>query len=315
VRVSARLMAQAKRRQIGVGGAVHNLEPGVLEGEILQNRLSPADRVSLEAALAALEHKSLAMRLAGLIGKPVELVLRAHKGFASEAVFRLTEMALKAALRVALSSALPSLRDASGRRHRMLAALSGAAGGSLGISSLAFELPVSTAILLHGIADIARLEGEDLTTDEGRLACLEVLALSGGEREGERGLGYLAARTAIARATTEAASYMAERGLVDESAPLLLRAITLVAKRFGVSISQKLAAQAVPVIGAVAGAAINTAFMEHFQSMARGHFAVRRLERNHGRDFIESACREIRLARTGAAWSARRSSQWTKSEA
>ena len=42
------------------------------------------------------------------------------------------------------------------------------------------------------------------------------------------------------------------------------------------------AAQAVPLIGAVGGAAVNLAFTEHFQSLAKGHFTVRRLERAYG---------------------------------
>jgi hypothetical protein len=179
-----------------------------------------------------------------------------------------------------------------------LVAISGAVGGSFGLPSLALELPVSTTILLHAIADIARHEGEDLATPDGRFACLEVLAFAGGaDPAGLGDAGYLAVRAAVTRATREAARYVAERGVVEEAAPLLVRAVAVVAKRFGISISQKFAAQAVPVIGAVTGAAINTAFMEHFQSVAKGHFTIRRLERSHGRDLIGRAIREIRLER------------------
>ena len=41
------------------------------------------------------------------------------------------------------------------------------------------------------------------------------------------------------------------------------------------------------VIGALGGAAVNYAFLEHFQDVARGHFTVRRLERVYGKDFIQ----------------------------
>jgi EcsC protein family len=279
------------------GGVARMLEEEVIEGEILQGRLSLADHTALRAAVLALEHRSLAMRLAGLAGRPVELLIRMNNGPAGEAVLRLTQAALRASLRVALSSRIPVARDESGRWHKALVAISGAVGGSFGLSSLAFELPVSTTILLHAIADIARREGEDLTTPEAGLACLEVLAFAGrseGDRQGDA--GYLAVRTALARATMEAARYVAERGLVEEGAPLLLRVVAEIARRFGVTVSQKLAAQAVPLLGALAGAMINTAFMEHFQSMAKGHFTVRRLERNYGRDMIEAAFREIKLS-------------------
>lgn len=48
----------------------------------------------------------------------------------------------------------------------------------------------------------------------------------------------------------------------------------------------KAAAQAVPAIGAVGGAAINTLFIDHFQDMAKGHFIVRKLERKYGENAI-----------------------------
>jgi hypothetical protein len=41
-----------------------------------------------------------------------------------------------------------------------------------------------------------------------------------------------------------------------------------IVSRFGVVVTQKLAAQAVPVIGAIGGAAVNYAFIDHFQEIA-----------------------------------------------
>jgi hypothetical protein len=51
----------------------------------------------------------------------------------------------------------------------------------------------------------------------------------------------------------------------------LVRLIATIASRFGVTVSQKVTASAVPVIGAAGGALINTIFIDHFQNMARGH--------------------------------------------
>ena len=59
----------------------------------------------------------------------------------------------------------------------------------------------------------------------------------------------------------------------------MVRLIAQIAARFGLAVSEKFAAQAVPVVGAIGGAAINLAFAEHFQTLARGHFIIRRLER------------------------------------
>jgi EcsC protein family len=56
-----------------------------------------------------------------------------------------------------------------------------------------------------------------------------------------------------------------------------------------VPVSEKLAAQAVPMIGAVGGALINSIFIDHFQAMARGHFIIRRLERTYDPERITQA--------------------------
>ena len=150
---------------------------------------------------------------------------------------------------------------------------------------MAVELPITTTILLRSIAEIAREEGEDLARPEAALACIEVFGL-GGEAAGEAAIesGYFAVRGALAKSVSESARFIAQRGLVDETAPILVRLVAQVAARFGVVVGEKLAAQAVPVIGAIGGAAVNVAFAEHFQTVARGHFIVRRLERAHGAD-------------------------------
>ena len=54
-------------------------------------------------------------------------------------------------------------------------------------------------------------------------------------------------------------------------------------------VSQKTAAQMIPVLGAAGGAIINTLFIGHYQDMARGHFIVRRLEKIHGTETIRRA--------------------------
>ena len=40
--------------------------------------------------------------------------------------------------------------------------------------------------------------------------------------------------------------------------------------------------------GALGGAAVNYAFIDHFQRVARGHFTVRRLERRYGKERIRA---------------------------
>jgi hypothetical protein len=41
--------------------------------------------------------------------------------------------------------------------------------------------------------------------------------------------------------------------------------------------------------GALGGAAVNYAFIDQFQEVARAHFVVRRLERRYGKDAVRAA--------------------------
>ncbi len=268
-----------------------------LEGEILPDQLTAADEKALREAVNVLERTSLPARLASLVGKPVSLLGRFLPEAVAEVGSRAARAALKASLQAALDPRLPAGKDREGYWHKALAAASGAVGGTFGLPALALELPLSTTIIMHAIADIARHEGEDLTNPEAALACLEVFALGGrSSDDDDSDAGYFTVRAALAQSIAEAARYMAERGLVEESAPVLVRVVAQIASRFGFVVSQKFAAQAVPIVGAVAGAAINTAFMDHFQSIARGHFTVRRLERAYGRDMVAAAYAAIKTA-------------------
>jgi hypothetical protein len=141
--------------------------------------------------------------------------------------------------------------------------------------------------MLRSIADIARSEGEDPSDPETALSCVQVFALGGrpGATDASES-GYFAVRGVLANSVTQAARFIAERGVIEGGGPILVRFMTQVASRFGVVVTQKLAAQAVPVIGALGGAAVNYAFIEQFQEIARGHFTVRRLERLYGKDLV-----------------------------
>jgi hypothetical protein len=76
----------------------------------------------------------------------------------------------------------------------------------------------------------------------------------------------------------------------------MVRLISQIAARFSIPVSQKAAAQAVPLVGAAGGALINTLFIGHFQDVARGHFIVRRLERTHGAEQVRAAYIALALA-------------------
>ena len=142
-------------------------------------------------------------------------------------------------------------------------------------------------ILLRSIAEIAREEGEDLNAPEAAFACVEVFALGG------QGAGRARSRAAISRSgprspsrSPTARASSPRRGSAALPAPVVARLISQIASRFGIVVSEKVAAQAAPILGAIGGAAVNAAFADHFQTLARGHFIVRRLERQHGASVV-----------------------------
>ncbi|SFS12597.1 EcsC family protein [Sphingomonas jatrophae] len=164
--------------------------------------------------------------------------------------------------------------------HRVTAAVSGALGGAGGIATTLVDLPVTTTLILRSIQEIAREHGEDPADPAVRSACIAVFGLGGPLRDDDDAdTGLWAARLALG-------------GKVGA------QAVAAVLPRFGVMVSEKLLAQATPLIGAAIGAAINPLFTAYYQAMAHVHFRLRALERTHDPEAL-SACFE-RIVRSRA---------------
>jgi len=258
------------------------------------------DFADLREAKRKLEYPSLAIRIADTLGAPIEAGMKmlphGWQGRASKAV--------ENALLTALEFSVKTMGRGSGTRalrshdwfHKALVVSTGTAGGAVGLAALPVELPVSTTIILRSIADIARAEGHDITQLEVRLACLEVFALGGkGTLDDAAETGYWAVRTALSRQVTEAARFIAERGVTDKSAPVIVRLIQKIAPRFASVVGEQLAAKAAPLLGAFSGGAVNYLFMAHFQDVASGHFVVMRLEKKYGIDAVRHAYDEAQV--------------------
>src|SRR4051812_30505022 len=255
-------------------------------------QITAEDRAELARAKLILENPGLAAKLSSVLGSPVEKGMKMLPARVQKTVHEATRAALMKALDVAVSSlGSGKPREASNRLHKIAAAASGAAGGAFGIIAIGLELPVSTTVILRSIADIACAAGEDPRDPETKLACLLVFALGSNKDESDDAAesGYFAARSALATAVTEATRHLAQKSASKSTAPALVRLISLIASRFGIVVSQKAAAQMIPVIGAAGGALINTVFISHYQDMARGHFTVRRLERKYGPQAVREA--------------------------
>lgn len=249
-----------------------------------QEPLEPADRANLTRAVALLEKNSFVTTLARMVGRPVNAVVASLPPFVSETIMKASKTAILQCLKFAVRPRGPrNLIAIAGKHPALVSGIAGAVGGFAGIAGLLVELPVTTVVMFQAITGIAAAEGEDVSRPEVRLACLEVFALSTDGR-GPAGLesGYYAARSALAKSTDEAASYVLRRSTSLEAGPAVVAMVSAIASRFGLLVSEELAAAAIPIIGAATGSSLNIAFVQHFNNIARGHFAVRSLERKYG---------------------------------
>ena len=266
--------------------------------------LADADLQTLTDAVRALERPGIGARIANLAGAAIERLIGLLPARASGLIGAAARKAIHGALRVSLRTlAAPDPHAAGGPPpasnlwHKAASAASGAVGGAFGLAALAIELPVSTTIMMRSIADVARSEGADLADRQTQLECVMVLGLGGASAADDAAdVGYFAVREAMTRAVSAATAHLARHGLAKEGAPALVRLIALIAEHYSVAVTEKAAAQMVPLVGAIGGAAVNTVFIDHFQSVARGHFTVRRLERQYGVAAVQEAYQRLAAA-------------------
>lgn len=278
--------------------------------ELPTGSLTDAEREFLTEAADYLENPSFLIRLANLVGKPAEALLNSLPTRGRKLVHEGTEKALNRGLAWAVKS-LPDRSPQTDARaasrltkffeqnvHTAATALTGAGGGFFGLPGLAVELPATTTLMLRSIASIAAEKGADLSDPATRLECLAVFSL-GSEPLEDMESAYFTTRLSTAMAVRQATAYVAAHtareigdALTRGSAPILVRLVNAIAARFQIVVSQKLAAQAVPLLGAGFGALINAAFTDHFNRVARYHFSIVALERRYGREVVQQAYEE-----------------------
>ena len=187
-------------------------------------------------------------------------------------VAQVTERALLAAHGMAgAGDRAPDL----GRQGPLAAAmLTGAVGGAGGLATSVAELPVTITVILHAIRRAAREAGYDPDDPAIRAECLRVFS-AGSPLAGDDGVNtsFLSARLTV-------------------TGPAIAQVVQSVAPRLAAALGQKLATQAVPVLGAVSGAALNAAFLRYYREMAEIRFALLRLAEQHGAEPILTAFAE-----------------------
>ena len=250
------------------------------------------DLDDLKYAKSLLESPGLAARITNLLGTPIE------KGFdlLPENWTEIVSSSTKKALQIATDSAILTMNHervgegAANAFHKIMAAGSGAVGGFCGLPALPLELSISTTIIMRSVADIARSEKHSISDPLVKISCIEVFSLGGPSKDDDAvETGYFAIRSGLAKSVSDAAQYLARNGLIEKNSPALIKLIAQISSRFGIQVSEKMAAQAIPVIGAAGGAIINTLFIDHFQDLARGHFIVLRLEKTYDSKVIQQA--------------------------
>ncbi len=229
----------------------------------------PLDEAAREeiAALVDRQRKAqgLLMQLITFAGGQVEDALKLLPPATRSKLDAAARSALERSYEVAASTAGRLEGD---RTNRLLATLSGAVGGVGGLPTAIAELPVATTMIFRAVQGVAARNGEDPLSAETRVACLRVFG-SGGPGGADDGIDttFIGARLSL-------------------TGPAVHKLIATIAPRFAAVLGQKLASQAVPLIGAAAGAGTNYAFTGYYVEMAHVHFGLRRLSRGFGEDQV-----------------------------
>ncbi|WP_170782845.1 EcsC family protein [Ruegeria lacuscaerulensis] len=198
------------------------------------------------------------VRLLNSLGGSAETLLDQLPPSLREALTGATEQALWVAMHAAEGSrrAVPDQRPWV---NTAVTTAMGAAGGVGGVSTSLVELPATTTMLLRAIQGAAAREGFDPSEDGVKFDCVQVLSAAGPlSFDDGADFGFFSARMTL-------------------TGPALQKLIATVAPKLAVVLGQKLAAQSVPVLGALAGGGTNYVYTRYYQRIARVHFGLRRL--------------------------------------
>lgn len=128
--------------------------------------------------------------------------------------------------------------------------------------------------MIRSIADIAGSEGQRIGEPQVKIACIEVFALGGpGKNDDAAETGCFAIRSGLAKAVTDAAQHVSNKGLLEKSTPVLIKLIAQISSRFGIQVSEKIAAQSIPVIGAAGGVLLSTPCL-FFYVYSKAYFII-----------------------------------------
>ena len=260
-----------------------------MSSQACQQEMRAEDLDELQKAVGLLESQGFVRLLNNVAGTPTDKAL----AFVPRRLKNKIDKIVSGAVRQGLHLAVTSLdaKDAGPPKNRMSTLVSGLTGGLsgfFGAGGLAAELPVTTTLILRSIADIARSQGEDLSSAPAHLACMEVLALGAPAEEKQTQSSYFLARDGFSAFSGNAAKALSDRGADAGKSPEVNGFLGEIGSKFAVVVWQRAAVSSIPVIGALGGTAANAVFTKYFQDLATGHFIVRKLERAYGKDIVRA---------------------------
>lgn len=249
----------------------------------------------LEAKLF-LENEAPFMSMMNSLGKPLDSLVQKLPRGTEKRISLTVDRALQKSLDVAIRSTPnetvnswdESLAKSILHRHTHtgLTTVSGAVGGFFGLFGAIVELPVSTTLIMRNIVSIAKDFNFDPSEPETALQCLYVLTLGSTKKSDDQmDSAYYTARIGFLMAMNQARSLF--KGVGAGVAPQVARFLSLVGNRFGITVTEKMLAGAMPVIGAVSGAGINALFTDYFGKAARYHFGILNLEKRYGAEVVQ----------------------------
>jgi 2C-methyl-D-erythritol 2,4-cyclodiphosphate synthase len=239
------------------------VSPDVKSRETAMTELTVMRVVDVEAELDALATRyakagGIGIDLLNSLGAQADSLIQRLPQKAQDGLQDATIAALNHAMTAAHKSR-DMVPDQPGWLNSAVSAAMGAVGGFGGLPTALAELPVTTTLLLRVINGVAAEHGFDPTEDGLRFDCVQVFAAAGPlEHDDGADIAFLSARMALSGA--------AMQGIVARVAP-----------RLATVMGQKLAAQTLPVLGAVAGAVTNYAYTSYYTDMAHVHFGLRKL--------------------------------------
>lgn len=161
------------------------------------------------------------------------------------------------------ADSVQTIRDLPMATNKIGAALSGSVGGWFGFAGIAPDLLASTTLIFNTIQKVARQHGFDPAEESIRRECLAVFCSGGPD----------------AMDDAASSSFVSSRMLINGQAVSGL--ISKVSSEFAARLLTKLGSQAVPILGAITGAVVNIAFINHYETAADTHFRMLKLSLLH----------------------------------